>query len=459
MVVNKYLRRVATELTIELAREEQNVIIFRNEIGLTDELVQLLRTFIGKNDKSDYQSPSAFSDGDVIKTSDTPKFIEADFGESLSGIYLIYLATKDADVQVRSNAVIAFLELSIDGHTMDEIILKRAIQPVVDVAQSSFANNILKRRCAWALSSIGLRYAGMSDDVLGDKNFISSSLGVLGRFLLAENDYVTQREAAKGIAAFSLIEEAVVLIIERGDIIPNMIALLNRSLENVEMYTEILFMALRSLTNLTMYRNGREVLSEHVSKLGYSTLEAYFGRFIEDHWDVSKDIALNITRKLEIAKRKLEEQNKQKPNFLPHDVEATQKEQAKKQARIKELGDLLQDMGSDEILKETREWHVKHRERGLLIPEEIQSECILAIGCLMRSDQLATYKGKWVEYFVHSCKSTDPHISSKALAALANVASFGLAQLRLIEHSRDYCERSIVISRRKFNVALTFSLR
>ena len=104
-------------------------------------------------------------------------------------------------------------------------------------------------------------------------------------------------------------------------------------------------------------------------------------------------------------------------------------------------------MGSDEILKETREWHVKHREKGLLIPEEIQSECILAIGCLMRSDQLATYKGKWVEYFVHSCKSTDPHISSKALAALANVASFGLAQLRLIEHSRDYCERSIVISR------------
>ena len=38
-VVNKYLRRVATELTIELAREEQNVIIFRNEIGLTDELI------------------------------------------------------------------------------------------------------------------------------------------------------------------------------------------------------------------------------------------------------------------------------------------------------------------------------------------------------------------------------------------------------------------------------------
>ena len=107
--------------------------------------------------------------------------------------------------------------------------------------------------------------------------------GCLRRFLLADNDYVTQREAAKGIAAFSLIEEAVALIIERGDIVPNMIALLNRSLENVEMYTEILFMALRSLTNLTMYRDGKEALSEYVGKMGYSTLEAYFGRFIEDH--------------------------------------------------------------------------------------------------------------------------------------------------------------------------------
>ena len=210
-VVNKYLRRVATELAIELAREEQNVIIFRNEIGLTDELINLLRLFISKNNRNDSQITSEFSAGDGSKTSDTSNFIEADFGESLSGIYLIYLATQDTDVQVRSNAVISFLELSIDGHTMDEIILKRAIQPVVDVAQSSFANNILKRRCAWALSSIGLRYAGMSDDVLGDDNFISSSLGVLGRFLLADNDYVTQREAAKGIAAFSLIEEAVAL--------------------------------------------------------------------------------------------------------------------------------------------------------------------------------------------------------------------------------------------------------
>ena len=32
MAVSKYLRRVATELIIELAREEQNVIMFRNEI-------------------------------------------------------------------------------------------------------------------------------------------------------------------------------------------------------------------------------------------------------------------------------------------------------------------------------------------------------------------------------------------------------------------------------------------
>ena len=52
---------------------------------------------------------------------------------------------------------------------MDEIILKRAIQPVVDVAQSSFANNILKRRCAWHYL-YRIAYAGMSDDVLGDDN-------------------------------------------------------------------------------------------------------------------------------------------------------------------------------------------------------------------------------------------------------------------------------------------------
>ena len=50
----------------------------------------------------------------------------------------------------------------------------------------------------------------------------------------------------------------------------------------------------------------------HIKAVGYSTLESYFGRMIEEHWDVSKDIAYNITRKIEIKKDTLTEQGRKK---------------------------------------------------------------------------------------------------------------------------------------------------
>ena len=450
MAVSKYLRRVATELIIELAREEQNVIMFRNEIDLTDELMTLVRKFT-KKDKIEeeikkHRNESALMGEDgVMDTFNRSNGIDADFGDSLSGVVIVYLATRDYDLEVRSNAIVAFLELSIDGHTMDEIIVNHAIQPVVDVALSSFANNVLKRRCAWALSSIGLRYAGMSNDMLGEGNSIESALNVLEQFLSPDNDHVTQREATKGIAAFALIEHAVNFIINRGTLIPKLIILLESSLQNVQMYTDTLFMAVRALSNLAMYKKGREMLLIHIKAVGYSTLESYFGRMIEEHWDVSKDIAYNITRKIEIKKDTLTEQGRKKLQAFGNlNEDAIKKQKEITEARIEELDRLLKDMDSEKIAKETRDWHIKHRATATLIPEEIQSECILAIGCIMRSDRLTVYKSKWVDYFVHSAKSSNPHVASKGLAALANVASYGLSQFRLIEHTDDYCEKSIL---------------
>ena len=400
------LRRPATELIVELTREEENIVLFRSPVDLTPDFMDSMK-----------RANTAALAGERREEGTA---IHEEFGSDITAVYLLYLASLDDDEIVRAFATIAFLELSIDNLTMNDIIRYRAIQPVLNIAVSPAANSVIKRRCAWALCSIGTHYSGMPEaDVLNVSHF-TDAMAVLITLLETCEDAVTRRESSRALASFALRELGADFMACHPTAVNTLIGIVDEALVAPSMLADSMFMAVRTLANLCMYRKHYAALLGVAKKRGHPSMESFFGRLIEEHWDVSQDIAYVVVRTREMA------------NAADGGGEAS--------------GNY--EFDADAIAERAKEWHVKHRSKAALIPEEIQAECVLAIGCVMRADHLAIFKHRWVDLFTHWAKSEDLHVTSKALAALANVGQCGLSHLRLIEHTDDYCELSLLESLR-----------
>ena len=422
------LRRGATELIVELVREEENTTIFRSEITLSDGLFRSMKRSLKKRAE---RTGHGFSENGAKESESTLTFRKGTTATGkFNSIFLLYSASFDPDEIVRANAMVAFLELSIDNMNMYEIIKYNATEPILNAAKISTGNSTLKRRCAWALSAVGMQFAGMTRVELNAFAEFHEAILTLVLLLSAGEDVVVQREAARALSAFALLEVGAEFIAVETSAVEVLVALLEEALSSSSMLLDTLLMTVRAAGNLLMYPRHHAALLKAAKRYGHSCLEELFGRMIEEHWDVSRDVSYFIVMQEETKK-------------LVYGVEEGEQSPGSGSKEAQSAGGAISEISASKLAEDSRKWHAKYRAKAAMIPEEIQRECILAIGCVMRPDYLSSFKHRWVDLYASWLQSPDIHVQSKSTASISNISRHGLAQLRLVEHPEDYCEISL----------------